>query len=91
MGTLERRFLTNHGRASLTTSLKEMCGLQEFDRLGTHKKTSTNKRKKDEEDVLKLLSTIKSELMTNPFSLNKVESDGELLSLANIATGVAML
>lgn len=67
-----------------------MCGLQDSYHVGTHKETSTNRRKRDEEDILKLL-LITSELMTNPFSLNEVDSDGkEPLPLTNIATGVVM-
>jgi len=44
----------------------------------------------DEGDVLKLLSTITSGLMTNPFSCDEEENDDETLPLINIAVGVVM-
>ena len=90
-GALERWFLTSHERAVITTAMKEMCGLQDSDRVGTHKESAPNRRKRDEGDVNKLLSTITSGLMTDPFSLDEVDNDSnDPLPLINIATGVVM-
>ena len=90
-GALERWFLTSHERANITTSLKEMCGLQDEDRVGTHKDASGSRKKRDEEDVIKLISTITSGLVTDPFSLDGLENeDDDALPLINIVTRVVM-
>lgn len=89
-GALERWFLTSHERALITTSMKEMCGLQDSDRVGTHKEAGTNRRKRDEGDVMKILSTVTSGLMTNPFCLDDEDDGDSRIPLTNIATGVVM-
>ena len=63
---LERWFLTAHVRASVTTSLKEMCGEKD---LATGHKEATLPRVKRDEEVRKLVGCFTSGLMTNPFSL----------------------
>jgi hypothetical protein len=47
---VERWFLTSHERAAITTSLKEMCGV-ENDRIGTHKEASVKRNERDEKDA----------------------------------------
>ena len=69
--------------------MKEMCGVQDSERVGTHKETAPSRLKRDEEDVVNLLSTITNGLMTNPFSLDGTNS-ADALPLINIATGVVM-
>ena len=78
---LERWFLTAHVRASVTTSLKEMCG--EEDRATGHKEATPPRVKRDEEDVRKLVGCFTSGLMTNPFTL-------EMQPIVNMATGVVL-
>mgnify|MGYP000055450759 FL=1 len=78
---LERWFLTAHVRASVTTSLKEMCG--EKDLATGHKEATPPRVKRDEEDVRKLVGCFTSGLMTNPFSL-------ETQPIVNMATGVVL-
>lgn len=90
-GALERWFLTSHERATITTALKEMCGLQDEDRVGTHKDASVSRKKRDEEDVVRLISTVTSGLVNDPFYLDGLENgDDDVLPLINIATGVVM-
>ena len=78
---LERWFFTAHVRASVTTSLKEMCG--EEDRATGHKEATPPRVKRDEEDVRKLVGCFTSGLMTNPFNL-------ETQPIVNMATGVVL-
>ena len=87
-GALERWFLTCHERAAITTAMKEMCAIQDSDRVGTHREAAPKRVERDESDVQKLLTVITSELMTDPFSLDNVD-DG-ISSLINIATGIRM-
>ncbi|KAJ8021284.1 hypothetical protein HOLleu_38438 [Holothuria leucospilota] len=47
-GAPERWFLTSHQRAAITTTLKDMCEMQDNDRLSQHKEATSNKIKKDE-------------------------------------------
>lgn len=65
--------------------------LQDEDRVGTHKDASGSRKKRVEEDVVKLTSTVTSGLVTDPFSLDGLENeDADALPLINIATGVVM-
>ena len=79
---LERWFLTIHERASITSALKAMFGLQDGDQ-ASHKEAAPRRVRRDEEDVKKMISCFSSGLMTNPFNL---DSD----ALLNIATGVVL-
>lgn len=87
-GALERWFLTCHERAAITTATKDMCGLHDSDRVGTHREGASKRVERDEADIQKLLKVITSGMMTDPFSLDE-EEDGAL-PLVNIATGVVM-
>ena len=79
---LERWFLTIHERASITSALKAMFGLQDGEQ-ASHKGAAPRRVRRDEEDVKKMISCFSSGLMTNPFNL---DSD----ALLNIATGVVL-
>ena len=81
---LERWFPTCHKRAVITTAMKEMCAIQNSDRVGTHREAGIKMFERDEGDVRKLLTVITSELMTDPFLLDK-DDDG-ILPLVDIAT-----
>ena len=86
--SLERWFLTCHDRAAITTGMKDMCALQDSDRVGTHRVASPRRMLRDDDDVRKLLTVITSGLMSDPFSSNENEDD--ISPLINIATGVRM-
>ena len=87
---LERWFLTSLKRAAITSSLKEMCSLENSDRIGTHHKEARPRRlQRDEQDVQKLVSCFTSGLMTDPFCLDN-DQDGRPSPLINIATGVVL-
>ena len=79
---LERWFLTAHVRASVTTSLKEMCG-EEDRATGQNEQATPPRVKRDEEDVRKLVGCFTSGLLTNPFSL-------ETQPIVNMATRVVL-
>ena len=82
---LERWFLTIRERASITSALKAMFGLQDGEQ-ASHKEATpreTRRVRRDKEDVKKMISCFSSGLMTNPFNL---DSD----ALLNIATGVVL-
>ena len=76
---LEQWFLTIHKRASITSALKAMFGLQDGDQ-ASHKEAASRRVWWDEEDVKKIISSFSSGLMTNPFNL-------DWDALLNIATG----
>ncbi|CAB4003577.1 Hypothetical predicted protein [Paramuricea clavata] len=48
---VDKWFLTSHERAAITQELKNMCGIQNCDRIGTHKETSATRVTRDENDV----------------------------------------
>jgi len=79
---LERWFLTIHERASITSALKAMYGLQDGEK-ASHKEAASRRVKRDEEDVKKMMGCFSSGLMTNPFT-------HDLDALLNIATGVVL-
>ena len=85
---LARWFLTSHERAAITTATKELCGMGDNDRVGSHKEAGSQRLKKDESDVQKLVSTV-LDVMTDPFCMENVD-DEDHCSLLNIATGVVM-
>ena len=65
---LERWFLTCHERAATTSAIKEICGIEDSERVGTHKESSQARIRRDEEDVKKLLEMFDSGLLSNPFT-----------------------
>ena len=67
---------------------RDMCALQDSDRVGTHTEAAPRLMLRDDDDVLKLLTVITSGLMTDPFSLD--EEDDEISPLINIAKGARM-
>ena len=73
-GTLERWFLTAHERAAITSATKGMCSISDSDRVATHKEGGQKRVHRDEEDVQKLLTTIK-ERMANPFEIESSADD----------------
>ena len=79
---LERWFLTIHERASITSALKAMFGLQDGEQ-ASHKETAPRRVRRDEEGVKKMISCFSSGLMTNPFNLDAA-------ALLNVATGVVL-
>ena len=79
---LERRFLTIHERASITSALKAMYGLQDGEQ-ASHKEAAARRVKRDEEGVKKMMGCFSSGLMTDPFTHDSDE-------LLNIATGVVL-
>lgn len=87
-GALERWFLTWHERAAIATAMKEMCGLHDSDRVGTHREGASKRVERDEADIQKLIRIITSGMMTDPFSLD--EDEHCVSPLVNIATGVVM-
>ena len=85
---LERWFLTCHERAAITPAIKEMCGIEDSERVGTHKESSLARIRRDEEDVEKLMEMFDSGMLSNPFT--KLNEDNEVMPLINIATGAVM-
>lgn len=62
-GAPQRWFLTSHEREVITTSLKNMYGVEMTDRLGVaHTKASANSFTRDECDVSKLLACIRCKI-----------------------------
>ena len=64
--------------------MKEMCALQDSDRIGTHREA--DQRGWREMKVMFGSCRLSSELMTDPFSLDKDDDDNS--PLLNIATGI---
>ena len=71
---LAQWFLTSHQRASITSMLKEMCGIDDLDRVGSHKESSPKRVKRDEDDIRNHSSVIEKGLMKTPFLLE--DADG---------------
>ena len=65
---MERWFLTSHERAAITKSVKEMCGVEYGERIGTHKEASATQVKRDK-DVEKLVSSFTSGLTIHLFMI----------------------
>ena len=63
-----RWLFTSHERAAITTATKELCGMGDNDRVGSHKEAGSQRLKKDKSDVQKLVSTV-LDVMTDPFCL----------------------
>lgn len=88
---VERWFLTSHERAAMTQALKEMCGTENCERIGTHKEAGATRVTRDEKDVQKLVATFNSGLLSDPFHIPDDIPDEEVpLSLSNLATGVVL-
>ncbi|KXJ20012.1 hypothetical protein AC249_AIPGENE15286 [Exaiptasia diaphana] len=88
---VERWFLTAHERCAIAKSIKEMCGLEDAGRVGTHvhKEASKSRVDRDECDVQKILHTFQSGLIKNPFERDD-EDDAAVLPLSNLDTGVIL-
>lgn len=85
---LERWFLTCHERSSITTACKEMCGIQDDDRIGTHKEAGKGRIQRDEQVVQNIVQSITSGLVKNPF---EIDTDyAERQPLLNIVSGTVM-
>ena len=80
---LQRWFLTSHERSAITTAVKQMCGINDSERVGTHKEAAPKRVQRDEKDVEKIVACFKSGLMKDPFL-----GDNDIL--CNIATGVVL-
>ena len=80
---LQRWFLTIHERAVIASAVKQMCGVNDTDRVGNHKKAAPKRVEHDENVVRQIEQCFKSGLMKDPFA-------GEIDSLSNIATGVVL-
>ena len=87
---VERWFLTSHERAAITHSLKEMCGLENYERIGTHKEAGAARMKRDQEHVERLVSSFSSGLLNNPFDIPEDQDTSEKIPLLNIATGIVL-
>ena len=85
---LDRWFLTSHKRAELTAATKRLCNLEDSDKIGTHKEAGSQRVKRDENDVQRLINTI-TNTMSNPFDLSEASKE-DPVQLRNIATGVVM-
>ena len=87
---LARLFFTSYERAVIAIATKENveCGMGDNDRVGSHKEAGSQRLKKDESDLQKLVSTV-LHVMTDPFCLENAD-DEDSCSLLNIATGVVM-
>ena len=80
---VQRWFLTSHERAAMMSTVKQMCGIDDPDRVGTHKQAAPKRVQRNENDVQKIVTCFSSGLMKDTFS---EESD----SLSNIASGVVL-
>ena len=85
---LDRWFLTSHKRAELTAATKRLCNLEDSDKIGTHKEAGSQRVKRDENDVQRLINTI-TNTMSNPFDLSEASKE-DPVQLRNIATGLVM-
>ena len=61
-------FLTSHEWAAITHSLKEMCGRENYERVGTHKEAGAARMKSDQEDIDQLVSSFNSALLRTPLT-----------------------
>ncbi|MCG7875527.1 MAG: hypothetical protein N0C90_04285, partial [Candidatus Thiodiazotropha endolucinida] len=86
--TLERWFITCHERAAITSAIKEICGIEDSDRVGSHKESSLSRIRRDEDDVRKLMDMFSSGMLSNPFV--KQGEDNEVMPLVNFASGTVM-
>lgn len=75
--------MTIHERAAISFLVKQMGGINDPDRVGTHKEEAPKRVQHDESDIQKIVTCFKSGLIKNPFL-----EDSH--SLSNIATGVVL-
>ncbi|CAB4034375.1 Hypothetical predicted protein [Paramuricea clavata] len=87
----------SHERAAITQKLKTMCGIQNCDRIGTHKEASATRVTRvtrvtrDENDVQKLLATFNGKLLSDPFhNPDDIINNEAPLTLSNLATGIVL-
>ena len=85
---LDRWFITSHKRAELTAATKRLCNLEDSDKIGTHKEAGSQRVKRYENDVQRLINTI-TDTMSNPFDLSEASKE-DPVQLRNIATGLVM-
>ena len=83
-GALERWFLTSHKRAEFTTLLKQTCGIDESELGKPHIECSSSRLQRDEEDVQKLVSTMSSDMISDPFGLVDNNNNNVVLYSAGI-------
>lgn len=88
---VEQWFLTSHEQVAFTHSLKEMCRLENYERVGTHKDAGAAQMKRDQDYIHWLVSSFTSGLLTNPFEIPDNCNISEKISLLNITTGVVLL
>ena len=68
-----------------------MCGIENYDRIGTHKEARVKRVMRDETDVQNLVATFDSGLFSDPFQIPDHIPDEEVpLPLSNLATGVVL-
>ena len=70
---LDRWFIPSHKRAELTAATKRLCNLEDSDKIGTHKETGSQRVKRDENDVQRLINTI-TDTMSNPYETSPLDS-----------------
>ena len=63
---LARWFLTIHERATITAETKELCRMNDDDRVGSHKETGSRRLTKGESEVQKVVNTV-LDVMVDPF------------------------
>ena len=63
-------FLKSHEKAAITTAVKQMCGIGDPDKVGshTHKEPAPKRVQRDEKDVQEIVGCFKSGLVKDPFS-----------------------
>ena len=75
----------------MTQTLKKMCVIENYDRIGTHKEARAKRVMRDETDVQELVATFDSGLLSDPFQIPVDILDEEVpLPLSNLVTGVVL-
>ena len=68
-----------------------MCGIENCDRIGTHKEAGVTRVTRDERDVQKLVTTFNSGIIRDPFHIPDDSTVEEAsLPLSSLATGVVL-
>ena len=57
--TLDRWFLTSHERAAIASATKQMCAMQDEERVGLHKEAGKSRLQRNENAVQRLIHTFK--------------------------------
>ena len=68
---------------AITTPVKEMCGMQDADTVGTHKETAPKRLERDEADIQKLLTIVNTGQITEPFCLEEAQEDSHNILTTN--------